>query len=337
MAKALLPQIAALLLLSSGLVTSSPTAAKWGPWGGNNDMSGCGKLHDSGYSDASSTNSIVSGNRTRTFGIYVPTGYNASPSQPRKLILDYHGNDGTPEQQYNNSRYFANPEGEQYIAVYPAGVEEHWQSAPYAIKGVNDLQFTTDLVAYLRTEYCIDSNHIYASGKSNGAGFVDFLACSDNGNEFAAFAMASAALYSDNAENQCSGGRPRAILESHGQNDTTISYYGGPRGGGNLPYIRDWIQWWAERDGCDPSTDETDSGNVGGYEIISYSCNGYKDIVQHYDVFDLGHCWPSINGDNSDSSRSYCHDHVLDFTSVVVNFFARWQLSDFGYDGQPLK
>lgn len=325
-----LSHVTALLLVSVNTVISSPTLEALGRRDANADHSGCGKLHNSGYHDASPSHSIVSGGRTREYGIYVPQGYNDNPSKLRKLIFDYHGNDDTPEQQYNNSQYSANPEGEKYIVVYPAGVKKHWQSAPYAIKGVDDLQFTTDLLAHIRTQYCINSNHVYASGKSNGGGFIDFLACSDNGNEFAAFAMASAALYSDNAENQCGGGRPRAILESHGENDTTISYHGGPRNGAELPNIPTWIGWWAQRDGCNSTTDEMVSGDLGGYNIISYSCNGYTDLVNLYSIFDLGHCWPSISGNNSDSARSYCHDHVLDYTSVVVKFFAKWNLRSFG-------
>lgn len=296
------------------------------PWTNIGDFSGCGKPHASGYHDASPTNTIISGGRNRTFGIYVPESYDTSPSTPRKLILDYHGNGGTPLQQYNNSRYFANPAGESYVGVYPAGVNKSWESAPYAVEGVDDLQFTADLLAYLKTEYCIDSDHVYASGKSNGGGFVDYLACSDVGNSFAAFAMASAALYGDNSEGQCGGSRPRAILESHGLNDTTISYFGGPRGDGMLPDIQTWIGWWAERDGCDAKNDRQESGDLGGYETISYSCHGLKDIVVHYEVYDLGHCWPSSDGENSDSARSYCWDRSLDFTTVVLAFFEKWDL-----------
>lgn len=314
-------------LLSCSTTADPVTGNDWSPWTNNNDVSGCGNLHASGYHDASSANTIISGGRDRTFGIYVPESYNKSPSTPRKLIIDYHGNGGTPLQQYNNSRYFANPDSESYFGVYPAGVNKSWESAPYAVEGVDDLQFTADLLAYLKTEYCIDSDHVYASGKSNGGGFVDYLACSDVGDSFAAFAMASAALYGDNSVGQCGGSRPRAILESHGLNDTTISYFGGPRSGGMLPDIRTWISWWAERDGCDAKSDKQDSGDLGGYEIFSYSCHGLTDIVVHYEVYDLGHCWPSSDGNNSDSARSYCWDRSLDFTSVVLAFFEMWDLS----------
>ena len=291
------------------------------------DTSGCGRPHAPGYHDADDTNSLESGGLTRQYGIYIPQSYNDNPNKPRKLILDYHGNNGTPLNQYNNSRYFDYPNGEEYLAVYPAGVDQSFQSAPYAAEGVDDLQFTTDLLAHLRQKYCVDSDHVYASGKSNGGGFVDFLACSENGDEFAAFAMASAALYSDNGVEQCNNTRARAVLESHGMNDTTISYYGGPRNGATLPDIQSWIGWWAQRDGCKAGCEDCrDVQQHSGYEVISYDCGGLQDVVQHYEVFDLGHCWPSSTGDNSDSARAYCGDRSLDFTPVVLDFFSRWSL-----------
>lgn len=318
--------ISALLIAASVLIHPTTSLPEQSNYRRENTSPGCGKAHTSGYHDASPSRTIISGGLNRTYGIYIPSDYSSNSSKPRKVVFDYHGNGGTPEQQYNNSRYFANPIGEKYIGVYPAGVNKSWESAPYAVPGVNDLQFTADLLDHIENEYCVDNSHVYASGKSNGGGFVDFLACSDTGDRFAAFAMASAALYSDDSVSQCGGGRPRAILESHGMNDTTISYYGGERNGAELPDIRTWICWWAVRDGCPANESATASGNLGGYETFSYSCDGISDIVQHYAVFDLGHCWPSSDGKNSDSARSYCGDRSLDFTSVVVNFFARWSV-----------
>ena len=315
--------------LSALLLTTSVLASPQLSTITTTTSSGCGKSHTPGYHDADDAHSISSGNRTRFYGVYVPQSYSDDPTKPKKLILDYHGNNGTPLNQYNNSRYFADPVGAEYLAVYPAGVNQSWQSAPYAIDGVDDLQFTADLLEHVRETYCVDDEHVYASGKSNGGGFVDFLACSDVGDQFAAFAMASAALYSDNAVDQCNASKPRAILDSHGKNDTTIYYIGGDRSGGHLPDIPTWISWWAQRDGC--AADCTDCKTVQketGYEIISYSCSGLKDVVQHYGVTDLGHCWPSSDGKNTDSTRAYCGDRSLGYTSVVLDFFAKWTLGD---------
>lgn len=319
-----------LLLTTSSLASLSPHLSPPTP--------GCsGTPHPPGFHDTTTTPPIHSGNLTRTYAIYIPPSYAANPHHPHPLILDYHGNNGNPLNQYNNSRYFDidTPlgQGQSYIAVYPAGMNGSWQSAPYAVEGVDDVRFTGDLLDHLRREYCIDTTRIYASGKSNGGGFVDYLACSDVGDQFAAFAMSSAALYSDNGVAQCNNSKPRAILESHGGNDSTISYLGGPRSGGFLPDVREWIGWWAVRDGC--AADCEDCKEVegeNGYEVLRYDCGGLEDVVVHYEVFELGHCWPSSTGENSDSARSYCGDRSLDFTSVVLEFFGRWRLGSGGVE-----
>ena len=119
----------------------------------------------------------------------MPDSYNDDLTKEWPLIFDYHGNGGNGWQQYDNSQYYRFKAAQNYVVVYPQGVNDSWQSADYATPGVNDLQFTSDLLAHIKENYCVDTNHVYASGKSNGGGFVDFLACSDNGDDFAAFAM----------------------------------------------------------------------------------------------------------------------------------------------------
>ncbi|ORX91600.1 alpha/beta-hydrolase [Basidiobolus meristosporus CBS 931.73] len=269
---------------------------------------------------------MESGGLTRTYAINIPDSYNDDPSKKWPLIIDFHGNGGTPEQQYENSMYYAYPDGQKYVVVYPAGVKKHWQGPSYAVPGVNDLQFTTDLLAVIRDNYRIDSDRVYASGKSNGGGFVDTLACSNNGDEFAAFAMAAAALYTDTSRAGCNKSRP--ILEAHGLADKTIPYKGTLDGnGGPLPSIPSWLGWWSWRDGCTKGSAQKTTVAKAGYNIISYTCNAFNMVVKHYQVPGLGHCWPSSTGDNYDSRKSSCSDRSLDFTPVVLDFFNTWDLT----------
>ncbi|KAJ4298283.1 hypothetical protein N0V90_006183 [Kalmusia sp. IMI 367209] len=264
------------------------------------DTSGCGTRHNSGFNSNPDSHTIKSGGRDRTYAIRVPDGYNNDPNKPRKVVFDFHGHNGSPEGQYKNSKYDTYDAGKEYLAVYPAGIEEAWQGAPYAVDGVDDTLFVKDLLAHLRTQYCIDSDHVYASGKSNGGGFVDTLACSHVGDEFAAFAMSAAALYTDTSKGSCT--KKRAILEAHGGEDTTIPY----------------------RNGCEADAGKTTQHN--GYDTTTYSCGELKTVVKHYKIAGLGHCWPSSTGDNSDGTRAYCKDHSLDFTPTVLDFFGKWDL-----------
>lgn len=286
---------------------------------------GCGLSHTTGFSDNWDNHNIQSGGLTRNYSIYIPETYNDSNTKPWPLILDFHAFIRTGADEYNNSRYYNYTEGQQYLAVYPNGYDGRWYGAPYAHKDNDgDLQFVTDLLSHLNDTYCLDSNRMYVSGKSNGGGFADTLACSDHGDPFAAYAMASPALYTDNSESSCN--KSRAILESHGAKDDTIAYNGGGSGDSKTPPIPEWTQWWAERNGCS-SSDKPTTSQEKGYNTTAYSCNGFTNITEQYTVKDLGHCWPCSDGDNFDV-QNYgsikCADNSLDFTPVVLNWFGRW-------------
>ncbi|KAF2215836.1 carbohydrate esterase family 1 protein, partial [Cercospora zeae-maydis SCOH1-5] len=272
------------------LATLALSAFAASPATASSSSAACKKTHQEGFNNGTSSHTIHSGDFDRTYAVKVPDGYNQNLGKKWPLILDFHGNSGTPWQQYQNSRYFDYPGGQQYLVVYPAGYDGSWQGASYSNKNVNDLQFVTDLTARLKTEYCIDESRMYASGKSNGGGFVDLLACSDNGDEFSAFAMAAAALYSDTKLSDCS--KKRAILESHGDKDQTISYHPNEDGsGGPLPDVGEWVSWWGQRT-CGSNAEADYSKDLGGYNTTTYSCNGRSEAVKHYRIFELGHCWP---------------------------------------------
>lgn len=292
--------------------------------------SGCGTTHQLGFSNDTVTHSLESGGLTRTYAVNVPGDYNRNPDKARPLIIDYHGNGGTGWQQYENSQYFKYSAGQEYLAVYPQAFNGSWQGAGYSTPGVDDLQFTTDLVSHLKNEYCIDDSRIYASGKSNGGGFVDLLACSDHGDEFGAFAMAAPALYPDTNQTWCT--KRRAIIDSHGDEDATIPYHPTEDGsGGPLPDISDWVRWWGHRT-CGRHAEPQNSDDLGGYNTTTYSCRRYRDVIKHYQIFKLGHCWPTDDGSNWDASDNYnqterkCLDGSVDFTDQVLDFFAVWNL-----------
>jgi poly(3-hydroxybutyrate) depolymerase len=313
-----------LMLLASVALAAAHTPAHHP--GSPSTVQGCGQPHEPGYNTKGlhGNYSVISNGITRYYTVQVPKGYNAHHQYP--LIFDYHGNGGTSGSQRNNSAYFNYTQ--DYLVVYPQGLNRSWEGPSYAVDGVNDTLFTTDLLSHIKTEYCIDPDRVYASGKSNGGGFVDLLACSNAGDAFAAFAMASAALYTDTSLHSCN--KKRAILESHGDLDTTIPYTPTKPGrGGDLPNITDWVHWWGVRD-CGPRARPQYDTRPVGYDITSYSCGRWHDVVQHYQVFELGHCWPSSTGTNQDAltlTDQHCaEDRVLAFTPVVLNFFSKWDL-----------
>ncbi|CZT19231.1 uncharacterized protein RCC_05077 [Ramularia collo-cygni] len=327
-------QRALLLLGASGLLTSASTV----PLQRRDD--GCGKPHHSGYNNSTASHTLDS---DRTYTIYVPENYDADHKYP--LILDYHGAKGDANGQHKNSQYDLSSRGKQYVVVYPNGKvdkdgeDQAWGGAPYTnTTPAEDLQFTQDLVTHIKEQYCIDTNRIYASGKSNGGGFVDTLACSNTGDQFAAFAMAAPALYTDDNSTAylklCP--KKRAILEVHGAKDKTICYDGTDSSTYDchtkkIPQIDQWVSWWGQRT-CGKNAKPDDAAAhrpvaPENFEATSYSCGEYERIVTHYKGEEMGHCWPVMREpENGDGGRSYCKDRSMQFTDYVLDFFETWDL-----------
>ena len=188
----------------------------------------------------------------------------------------------------------------------------NWQGPSYATPGVSDKVFTTDLVNRSKDNYCVDETRVYATGNSNGGGFVGTLACSPgHGGQFAAFAPVAAALYTDvNGDDQCTPARsPLPIMETHGTADPTIPYNGTPDGrGGPLPAIPEWLGRWAARNGCTGST-TTDRGN--GVSDQSWTCAGIDGLLRHIKIEGHDHSYPGAG-----NGQIYITPVILEFLSA---------------------
>lgn len=196
-----------------------------------------------------------------------------------------------------------------------------WQGVPGV--DVDDVAFTTAILDHLQDTYCIDSSRIFATGKSDGAGFVNVLACDANlSARIAAFAPVSGAFYINTSPCHastvtipCSASRKDIpFLEFHGGNDTTIAYTGGARKGECLPTIPHFIQQWAVRDGL---------GSKNTSSPLAENTTRYKfgdGLVQH--IFDsvIGHDWPSTQP-NDDNQRSGHHVASFNATPIILDFF----------------
>lgn len=140
----------------------------------------------------------------------------------------------------------------------------------------------------------MDESRVYATGHSNGGGFVNTLACSPgHGGQFAAFAPISGAFYTDVSGNQhCHPARsPLPMFEVHGTGDKRIPYDGTADGnGGPLPSIADWVKRWSQRNKCDAPSKPKDLGN--GAHDYTYKCQGVPDALEHIKVDGMPHAWP---------------------------------------------
>lgn len=261
----------------------------------------------------SAPHTLDSGGRSRGYRLHLPADYTEKSDWP--VVLAYHGRGNTGAVTEEFSKLSTLPA----VVVYPEGVvgtgdgeRQAWQGAPYAAPGVDDVAFTDDLLDRVEADLCVDSRRVYATGKSNGAGFVArFLACR-SADRITAIAPVAAALYPSGED--CRPSRPVPVIEFHGTGDTTIPYGGDPDRG--LPALPDWIAESADRNGCAPAPRVSTVGE--DVTVSRYThCDSGADVA-HVAVTGGGHTWPgadSYSGGGYTTQTIEAHQVLWDFLS----------------------
>lgn len=220
----------------------------------------------------------TSGGAGRTFLIYVPASYTGAEAVP--LVLNFHGLGSNGSQQHLYSGLVPIAEREGFILVSPDGVNNSWLIAP----GVNDIQFTRDLVATLSEQLCIDPGAVFATGMSNGGFMSAALACVA-GDLVAAVAPVAGVL---GPSANC--GEPVPILQFHGTDDAVVPYEGGTitATGGPFGGIEAIMDGWAEHNGCSGEPVATEA--APSVDLVAFE--GCDAETAHYVVEGGGHTWP---------------------------------------------
>lgn len=304
------PRLISAALLWMLLVAVLPAAAQ--------DSPGCGIVPaETGVTSGQ----IESGGLTRSYRLYIPSGYD--PARPTPLVFSLHGFSSNPGQQARFSEFDDVAEDETFIAVYPqgTGVPLRWNAG---IRGLNtsdtvdDVAFISDLIDHLEQTLCIDAARIYMTGLSNGGGMSHRLAC-EMADRVAAVGTVAGA-YPDPEANTCEPARPVPVIAFHGTADPIVPY----EGSGGLPPVLSWAAAWAERNGCDlPPERLPASGAVTGARYSG--CDGDAEVVV-YTIDGGGHTWPGgpalpvfIVGSTSDD---------IDASRVIWDFFQAHPLDD---------
>lgn len=181
-------------------------------------------------SGSTSTITITSNKLTRSFLLWVSSTY--SSKTPGSVLLSFHGGNKTAKDQLELDGFTTADTNAVSIVVYPQGVKNSWQGVPGDT--INDVLFTNDILDYLESKYNVDTARIYASGKSDGGGFCNILACDARASRrIAAFAPVSGAFYVAASPchpdtvpllARCRGRADVPLIEFHGGNDSTIHY-----------------------------------------------------------------------------------------------------------------
>jgi polyhydroxybutyrate depolymerase len=244
-----------------------------------------------------STQTISSGDLDRTFLLHLSPSYGR---QPLPLIISYHGYSWTDQMMVGATRFnqLADQEGfKGFIAAYPQGYESPstWNAGNGAsgpTGSEDDVQFTRDMLTYLKKNYCVDSQRIYVVGFSLGGGMAYRLAC-DLSDQITAVATASGAYYP--LPEGCQPARPMPVLEIHGAADKDAPYAGYPQLG--MASVEDYLNTWLTLDQCDTTSHVfLQQPDVTGSEWTRCASGAQ---IRHYRIDDGTHSWPSppvLNG-----------------------------------------
>ena len=240
---------------------------------------------------------IRSGRFERTYSVYVPPSY--IPGRPAPVLLAYHGAGGTGAGMRMGAGLDALGDRYGAIVVYPDALAGGaWalgcaNCTPADAMGVDDAQFTLDLLDDLGQRYSIDQSRVYATGHSLGGSFVGILACR-HADRIAGVAIVASLLIRQE-EDTCKPARPVSYLLMIGANDPNVPWTGGGRYG----YVgaEETARLWGQRNGCTaPVRVETLPGQQGdgvGATIWSYESCCADSVMRLYRIENHGHGWPT--------------------------------------------
>lgn len=175
------------------------------------------------------TGSFVSGGQTRTFYAHVPSGLQNPP-----LVISMHGMGGNGSQQRQMSRFDQLANRENFVVVYPDGINSQWD-----ISGSTDVNFLLALIDTMHARHGIDRNRVYATGFSMGGMMSYKLACSA-ADKIAAIGPVAGYPLGGMIGRTCSPARPVPIIHIHGSIDNVVSF----------PGLASYISQWVEKNGC---------------------------------------------------------------------------------------
>ncbi|GGF74891.1 esterase [Azorhizobium oxalatiphilum] len=274
------------------------------------------------------TGQIAVGGTLRSFAIHVPDG--PAPAGGFPLILAFHGGGMQGEGMRRLTGLDRMADARRFIAVYPDGVDGHWNDGRSTIRNPqDDVRFVAVLLDQLARAHPVDQGRIYATGLSNGALFAERIGC-DLSRRIAGIAPVAGTLPVDMSG--CRPARRVAVLQIGGTADPIMPFNGGPvadfggRGeGGSVLSVARTAAFWAQANGC---------GGAGAPEALRplrpvldptrvlrtrYGCPAASRVTV-LTVVGGGHTWPGgpqyapvlVVGRAS---------HQFDATGAMVDFF----------------
>lgn len=276
--------------------------------------------------------SFVHNDSMRSYLLYVPDAYDGTEDWP--LVINLHGYNLSAEFQMNFSNMNPIADTGHFLIAYPQGtlftssvpgippqglgwnVGAETDTAFVSAGNVDDVDFISQLIDSVSSDYQVAADRIYGTGFSNG-GIMSYVLACELGDRIAAIASVGGTF---SLNRVCSPFRPMPIMQIHGTEDQIVNY---SVSDGFLKTVPDVLDFWTALNSCDsvptitalPDVETSDSSTV---ELQEWQ-NCTEELI-HMKIIDGGHQWPGGN-----NLLPFLGHFNLDFnaSSEIWNFFKR--------------
>jgi polyhydroxybutyrate depolymerase len=276
--------------------------------------------------------SIIHDEIERTYIVHIGRSY--VPENPVPLIFVLHGGGGSGNSMPGYTGFNAIADRENFILVYPDGIENHWndgrESNLYTtfVENTDDVGFISALIDRLLLDLNIDTERIYATGISNGGMMAHRLGC-ELSDRIAAIAPVAASIPANMGDIWNPSGRI-SVLVINGTDDPLVPWEGGDiiigdEKIGTALSVDETMEFWSEKNGCTAEPiitqlSERVADDGTSVQIEAYlECADGADVVL-YRVINGGHTWPGSSPYAPESviGKTSCE---FDASEIIWQFF----------------
>jgi len=284
------------------------------------------------------TASIIHDDIERTFIAHIGRSYDTT--KPTPLVFVLHGGGGSAEVMPPFTGFNAIADRENFIVVYPDGIENHWNDGREPkiyrthIENTDDTGFISSLIDALAMDLNIDMKRIYVTGISNG-GMMSHRLAGELSDRIAAIAPVASSIPTNMAD-EWAPSKAVSVLIINGTDDPLVPWEGGDIQLGDMSLgdvlpVYSTIEFWVTKNGCHIHPEMTrlsernnDDGTSVWVETYT-GCTSNTEVIL-FGIDGGGHTWPG--------SFQYADEHLIGKTSrefdaseIIWQFFKEHPMS----------
>lgn len=260
-----------------------------------------------------SSHTINSNGTERSYLLHIPA---METDGDLPLVFNFHGSGSTPQRQEAQTDFIQLANTHGFALVYPIGAFTNsvtsgsWNANLDA--GVDDVQFTRDMIEDIASRLNIDRQRIYSTGMSGGGRITSRLAC-ELSDVLAAAAPVSGLQYPES----CTLKRAIPIQTFHSLDDRVNQY---EVSANSRPYwsmgVETALDKWRQANECTLTNDADRLTQDVTYYHWS-DCTGSAEI-HFYQLSNGGHTWPNSPTESSNKD--------INASQLIWEFFSSHKL-----------